>query len=180
MDRVIKRAKSCVDPRKYSHQTEWKKRPEKDNYKFPIAKRITLSDQMIKDKKLIPGPPAYNNTGLKQKIEGFYGKTEEKCSVIGSTAYEKKYIPGPSAYESRGKSMSVILKEKADKYLFEFKYDKKVSTGVRVKKTNDPAPTSYEFPAAKDKTAEMRASVKNTFPKNEKSNFLSKLPSTTR
>jgi len=50
----------------------------------------------------------------------------------------------------------------------------KRSSGVRVKKTNEPAPTTYEVPEAKDKTAEMRNSIKNTIPKSSNSNFLSK------
>ena len=175
MDKIVKRAKSCVDPRKYAHQTDWKKRSkeEKDCFLFPQAKRITLADQMIIEKKRIPGPPAYDNTGLKQKIFGFYKGTESKCSVIGSNAYEKKFIPGPNAYESRGKSMSVLLKEKAQNYMYQYKPGKR-SSGVRVKKTNEPAPTTYEVPEAKDKTAEMRNSIKNTIPKSSNSNFLSK------
>ena len=73
---------------------------------IPKAKRITLADQMFLDKKRIPGPPAYDNTGLSVKVLGFYGNTESKLSTLGSTAFEKKYIPAPNAYESRGKGMS--------------------------------------------------------------------------
>lgn len=77
------------------------------NYVIPKAKRITLADQMIEDKKRIPGPPHYKDLDkLKPKIHGFYANSESKCSVTGSIAFEKKFIPGPNAYESRGKAMS--------------------------------------------------------------------------
>lgn len=68
---------------------------------------------MIKDKKKIPAPSHYDNTGLKEKIHGHYNKSEPKCSVLVTTAYEKKFIPGPNVYEGRGKSMGEMLKEKA-------------------------------------------------------------------
>ena len=113
---------------------------------------------MVKDKKKIPGPPHYVNTGLKEKVYGFYGPSEPKCSVLVTTAFEKKYIPGPNAYESRGKSMTEELKEKAKKFLHQHKPGK-YSSGVKWKKTNDPAPTTYENAAAKEKTAEMRRSI---------------------
>ena len=69
---------------------------------------------MIEVKKKIPGPNKYDNTGLKQKVHGFYGPSEVKCSVISSIAFEKKMNPGPNAYsDNRGKDMSAILKDKA-------------------------------------------------------------------
>ena len=85
---------------------------------------------MMIEKKKIPGPPHYDNTGLKDKVHGFYGPSETKCSVISSSAYEKKFIPGPNAYEGRGKSMSVELKEKAKKYMYVYKPGKYTS-GVK-------------------------------------------------
>ena len=64
------------------------------------------------------------------------------------------HIPGPSVYESRGKGMSALLKEKADKYNYEYPDSKKkYKSSIRVKKLDDPAPTTYEFPKAKDQTA---------------------------
>jgi len=135
---------------------------------------VTLADEMFAQKKLVPGPPHYDNTGLKDKVHGFYGPTEVKCSVVGSTAYEKKFVPGPNLYESRGKSMSEILKEKAKNYLYVYKADpSKKKVTIRVKKTNDPAPTSYNFMEAREKTSIMPCSSKLTIPK-EKSNFISK------
>ena len=111
---------------------------------IPKAKRVTLADQMFLDKKRIPGPPHYKDLDmLKPKIRGFYGNSESKCSMSGSIAFEKKYIPGPSAYESRGKAMSVILKEKSKAFLYVHKPDYS-KTSCKIKKTNVPAPTSYE------------------------------------
>ena len=178
MEQVVKRAKSSVDPRKYATQKDWEvqSKKAKDSHAIPKAKRITLADEMFKEKKWLPGPPAYDNSGVKQKVQGFYGTTELKFSILESTAYEKKHIPGPIAYESRGKSMSELLKDKAKKYLYEFKpekKDKRYASGVRVKKTDDPAPTSYKWHVAKEKSSVMRATIKNTIPK-AKNDFLSK------
>ena len=128
---------------------------------------------MIISKRTVPGPPNYDNRGLKQKIHGFYMPGEAKCSVIGTTAYEKKYVPGPNAYESRGKPMAEILKEKAKSYLYVHKPDYS-KTSCKIKKTNDPAPTSYEPTKALEKSASMRDSIKNTIPKAKNANFLSK------
>ena len=115
------------------------------NYTIPKAKRITLADQMFIDKKRIPGPPHYKNLDkLKPKnLGGSAWNEEPKCSLTGSIAFEKKHIPGPSVYESRGKAMSVILKEKAKAYKYEHKPDYS-KTSCKIKKTNVPAPTSYE------------------------------------
>ncbi len=113
MVKVEKRARSCIDPRKYSHLSDWEKRPVKDNCLFTKSKRVTLCEQRSKESNDIPGPPAYDKQDNFKKIVGFYGNTEVKMSVIGSTAFEKNHIPGPSVYESRGKGMSALLKEKA-------------------------------------------------------------------
>ena len=119
----MKRAKSSVDPRKYASQNDWKKVALDSRTQFshliPKAKRITLCDKMVEDKKKIPGPPHYDNTGLKDKVHGFYGPSEVKCSVISSTAFERKMVPGPNAYEdNRGKGMSALLKDKAKNFLY--------------------------------------------------------------
>jgi len=140
---------------------------------MPKAKRMTLADEMILAKKTIPAPSHYKNEGLVPKVHGYYFNVESKCSIIGTTAYEKKFIPGPNLYESRGKSMAEILKDKAKSYLFHPEV-KPPKTSVRVKKTNDPAPTTYEVAPAKDKTAQMRVSIKNSIPKAKNANFLSK------
>lgn len=148
MTQIVKRAKSCVDPRKYTHQSDWKKKTkEKDMFSFTHSKRITLADQMLIDKKSVPGPSHYDNSGLKSHVSGFYRPTEGKLSVTGSIAFEKHYIPSPAAYESRGRSMSEILNERKKKYLYVYKPDPKaLKVTCKVKKTNDPAPTTYEFP----------------------------------
>ena len=129
---------------------------------------------MIISKKTIPGPPNYDNTGLKQKVHGYYMPSEAKCSVSGSIAFEKKFIPGPNAYESRGKPMAQLLKEKAKNFLYVHKPDFS-KTSCKIKKTNDPAPTSYEAPTAIEKSSSlMRSSIKSTIPKAKNANFLSK------
>lgn len=128
-------------------------------------------------KKRIPGPSVYNNEGLKPKIVGFYGNSESKCSVIGSTAYEKKFVPGPNAYESRGKSMSDLLKEKAKNYMYNPENDiKKSKMQNKFKKTNEPAPTSYKVAESMENCAKMRVSIKNTIPKAKNASYISKLP----
>ena len=172
----MKRAKSCVDPRKYTHQTDWKKKKtEKDSYTFNQSKRVTLADQMFIEKKEIPGPPKYDNKGLTPKVHGFYKPSEVKCSVTGSVAYEKKHVPSPAMYESRGKSMADLLKDKAVKFNYVYKPDPAaLKTSCKWKKNNEPAPTTYEFPIAKDKTSSMRSSIKNSVPKSKNSNFLCK------
>ncbi len=143
------------------------------NIVIPKAKRITLADEMIIAKKSIPAPSHYKNEGLAPKVYGYYFNVESKCSVIGTTAYEKKFIPGPNLYESRGRSMAEILKDKAKNYLFhpEIKLPK---SNVKVKKTNDPAPTSYEVAPAMDKSAKLRVSIKNSIPKAKNATFISK------
>lgn len=144
------------------------------NYVIPKAKRVTLADEMFIEKKRIPGPPHYKELDkLKPKVHGFYGNTESKCSMSGSVAFEKNFIPGPNAYESRGKGMSQILKEKAKQYLYKHKPDY-TRTSCKFKKTDDPAPTSYEVGEAQDHTSQHRASVKNTIPHDEKQKYISK------
>ena len=150
---IEKRARSVINPQKYAHITDWRKRskgtrsslfPEEPNYVIPKAKRVTTAAQMFLDKKMIPGPPHYKKLDeLKPKIHGFYGNTESKCSMSGSVAFEKKFIPGSNSYESRGKGMSAILKEKAKAFLYVHKPDYS-KTSCKIKKTNVPAPTSYE------------------------------------
>ena len=130
---------------------------------------------MFSAKKSIPGPPAYDNTGLKQKVLGFYGPSESKASILESTAYEKKYIPASNHYESRGKSMAQILKEKARNYMYVYKPAKgEKESAVKWKKDNIPAPTSYEWQESREKTSKMPTSIKNTVPKSKNSNFISK------
>lgn len=140
---------------------------------IPQAKRQTINDELLKIKRRIPGPPAYDNTGLKQKVQGFYGNIEVKYSVLASTAYEKKYIPGPNVYESRGKSMSDLLKEKAKKFAYAYTPDpNEKHSVVKWKKVNGPAPTSYEWQESREKTSIMPNAIKNTIPKTKNSTFL--------
>ena len=129
---------------------------------------------MFLEKKHVPGPDKYDNGGLPDKVHGFYNPTEVKCSVVGSIAYEKKYIPGPTSYESRGQGMSEILKEKARNFLYHYRPGPKPKSLIKIKKNNDPAPTTYEFGEAREKTSKMRNSIKNTVPKAKNANFLSK------
>ena len=50
--------------------------------------------------------------------------------------------------------MSALLKEKAKKYYYEYPDSKKKYKSILIKKKlGDPAPTTYEFPEAKDQTA---------------------------
>ena len=134
---------------------------------------------MVKDKKKIPGPPHYDNTGLKDKVHGFYNKSEPKCSVLVTTAFEKKYIPGPNSYEGRGKSMSDELTEKAKKFMYQHKPGK-YSSGVKWRKDNIPAPTSYENAAAREKSAVMKKGLIYSVPKAENNSHIYKVLKTKR
>ena len=78
---------------------------------------------MVKAKRKVPGPPAYDNTGLKRKVQGFYGNSERKYSILASTAFEKNHIPGSNMYESRGKSMAELCKEKAKNFMYVYTKD---------------------------------------------------------
>lgn len=49
----------------------------------------------------------------------------------------------------------------------------KLCSAVKWKKTNEPAPTSYEWTESREKTSVMPNATKNTIPKSN-SNFLSK------
>ena len=130
---------------------------------------------MITDKKGVPGPPNYQTGNYKvNKIKGFYGNSENKFSTTSSIAYEKRFIPGPNVYESRGKAMSQILNEKAKNFLYEYN-GKKADTGVRVKKTNEPAPTSYEVGVAVDKTSQKLDTIKYTIPKDKNQGYIRKI-----
>ena len=175
---MVKRAKSSVDPRKYASHEDWKKtsldKRTQYSYLVPKAKKTTFIDETVQAKKKIPGPPHYDNTGLLEKVHGFYGPSETKCSVIVSSAFEKKFIPGPNIYEGRGKGMSQVLKEKAKKFMYQYKPEK-YSSGVKWNKTNEPAPTTYENAAAKEKCSEMRNTIKNTVPKAEGNNHIAKV-----
>ena len=113
---IITRAKSSIDPRKYTPQVDWnKKSKERPNLAIPRVKKVTSTEQIILEKKSIPGPSQYPNTEQKHKIYGHYGKTEPKCTVTETTIFVKKGIPAPSLYESRGKSMSDIISDKISK-----------------------------------------------------------------
>ena len=50
MDKVIKRAKSTVDPRKYSKVLDWKKRAKtpctQNAHLIPQAKKISINDEL--------------------------------------------------------------------------------------------------------------------------------------
>jgi len=76
------------------------------NLAMPKAKRVSSTEELIAAKKKIPGPSHYKDLDKqKPKILGFYGNSEDRCSIIASTMFEKKKLPAPNAYESRGKSM---------------------------------------------------------------------------
>ena len=91
MEEIEKKAREMPEPTKYAHHEEWK---EKDrtytSHKFGQVKRLTGADEFLVAKKGIPAPNKYlNATGLKPKVPGFYNKTEDKCSILRSTAFEK-------------------------------------------------------------------------------------------
>ena len=92
--------------------------------------------------------------------------------MISSIAFEKKMNPGPNAYkDGRGKDMSVMLKEKAKQFLYQYKPGK-YDSGVKWKKTKDPAPGTYQEALAKEQCSEMRRSISNTIPKSEANRYM--------
>ena len=165
MSKIVTRAKSSVDPRKYTPQVNWAKTSkERPNLALPREEKVTMTEQTIRDKKKIPGPSFYKKTDQKPKIHGFYGNSESKVTIFESINFSKKHIPGPSKYESRGKSMSQILKDKARNYLY---VDKSDGDGplTKIKKTDAPAPTSYAVAEALDKSAFQKRSYQQVFDK---------------
>ena len=174
MSQVITRAKSSVDPRKYTPQVDWQKKSmQRPNLALPREKKISVTEELIAQKKKIPGPSHYKKTEIKPKIYGFYGNTESKVSIITSNAFEKKRIPGPSDYESRGKSMSDILKDKAKKFLFHAAPDYTRTSG-KTKKSKDPGPGSYEVESALERSASRKRTIPHIIPKAKNINFMSK------
>ena len=91
MEEIEKKARDIPEPSKYAHHISWKvKDYNYTSHKFGQAKRLTDLDQFLIAKKGIPAPNKYlNATGLKPKVPGFYNKTEDKCSILNSTAFEK-------------------------------------------------------------------------------------------
>lgn len=65
MDAIVKRAQSCVDCRKYASQDDWNVMSQtiKDTQVFTKSKRVTLADEMLKEKQSVPGPDQYDNSG---------------------------------------------------------------------------------------------------------------------
>ena len=120
MAKVIERAKSSIDPRKYTPQVDWYKNSKmRPNLALDLEKRVTVTEKIMRDKKKIPSVHFYKNLDPnKRKIPGFYGSSTSKVTIFESINFAKKEIPGPSKYESRGKSMSDILKGKAKAFLF--------------------------------------------------------------
>lgn len=177
MSKIITRAKSSVDPRKYTPQVDWKKKSlNRPNLAMPRVKKVTSMEQLILEKKQIPGPSDYKNTEIKHKIYGHYGSTEPKCTITETTMFVKKSIPAPSLYESRGKSMSDIVKEKVKKCLQPVTKESpdRKDFGQRIKKNNVPGPACYNVTDALEKSAKLRSSIKNAFKKAKNVNYVSK------
>ena len=58
--------------------------------------------------------------------------------------------------------------------MYEYKPGKPKKSLIKVKKNNDPAPTSYDFAEAEYKTAKIPYPIKNTVPKAKNANYISK------
>ena len=119
MAKIEKQAKSKVDPSKYSAQVDWKKKSV-PHLAIPQEEKVSSIEEIMRAKKLIPGPSDYKKTGQAHKIKGFYGIKEKRYTIIDVESSEKKGIPAPSKYESRGKSMADIIDEKAKKYMHQY------------------------------------------------------------
>jgi hypothetical protein len=98
MNQVIKRAKSVVDPRKYSTQIDWKKQSSSQLKGLqPREKKITFVEHLIAAKKRLPGPSNYKQW-IAPRTHGFYGVKAERITVPVEWANNKKAIPAPSKY----------------------------------------------------------------------------------
>lgn len=111
MSQVIKRAKSTVDPRKYSRQIDWRMR-SKQQLKGLLErqKKISYVDQFIKAKKQVPGPTVYTNW-IKPKTKGFYGKRSPRVFVSEEMMEMKKKIPSSTQYDTF-KGLSQEIKDR--------------------------------------------------------------------
>ena len=96
LDVVQKRAKSLVDPRKYSTIYDWRKNK---GFKIPKDEKGGFIDQLMAEKKKIPAPSKYN-AWIKPKVLGNYKLKEVKATVIDSIAFEKSFVPAPNKYNS--------------------------------------------------------------------------------
>lgn len=78
------RANGSVDPRKYSAIVDWgKQSTERPNLALPRAKKVTSMQELMDEKKKIPGPSNYKNMDpYKPKIFGFYGNSAERITVL--------------------------------------------------------------------------------------------------
>lgn len=129
LDVVQKRAKSSVDPRKYSTIFDWRKNK---GFKIPKDDKGGFIDMIMKEKKKIPAPSKYN-AWLRPKILGNYKNNESKQTVIDSIALEKAYVPAPNKYDCF-KSLAEESK------LRQIPRVHKVTKSLKVKEKPTPAP----------------------------------------
>lgn len=83
INQVMTRAKSSIDPRKYSRVVDWRVRSSQQLAgKMDRSKRITLFHEIAQEKKKIPAPSFYKNTWLKPKTHGFYNNSSPRIGCF--------------------------------------------------------------------------------------------------
>ena len=115
---------------------------QRPNVALTRAKKISFLEELMTEKKKIPGPSDLHKLDYnKPKLKGFYSSSVERFTPADEVMLVKKSIPSSTQYESRGKSMADILKEKAQKFMYQPKADRDLM--VPIKKGNDPGPGTY-------------------------------------
>ena len=146
INQVIKRAKSIVDPRKYSKVIDWRVRSSSQLLGLTTrTKRVTDIDELMMAKKKIPGPSVYKSVWIRPKTYGFYDNSSPKISVFQETIYEKKRIPCSNQYNTF-KGLFKTLNERNRKLPSTISLDikRKDYPTFKLKKNSKPGPTTYE------------------------------------
>ena len=80
MSLVVDRAKSSVDPRKYTDQTDWRKKSvSRPNLSMPRKEKVTCTGEVMKiEKKKGLGPSVYEVPDLRLRILGTYSNKDDK------------------------------------------------------------------------------------------------------
>lgn len=174
MNQVIRRARSSVDPRKYSEVVDWKARSaSRLPGKMARTKKETIMAELMRDKKSIPGPSVYQNWN-KPRAKGFYGKISPRITVMEETMYEKKRIPSSTQYNTfKGFSKEVIERNKKRMSQAYLDGKRKDFAYFKLKKTNQPGPSTYETAKSIDRCS-LRSSIQMKWAKAKKTSFLRK------
>lgn len=145
INQVIKRARSSVDPRKYSVVVDWKARStNRLPGKMPRQKKQTIMAELMRFKKSIPAPSAYKNWNWPRST-GFSTKISPRITIMQETMHEKKLIPSSTQYNTfKGFSKDIIERNKKRMSQAYLDVKRKDFGYFKLKKTNQPGPSTYE------------------------------------